>query len=166
MLQHRAKRETLEKANFEGKSATMAHAEYDGGSKCMDDGVAMNEGLLQSSADVDEGEPVEEDEPGFGLGFPGLASATLPAEDMVVPPLNFAMVSDALVLFKACIALRSRSVSMRECYSLCATFVNLSSSQDLLWNQSRHNGLRHRSDGLRLLLMQNRIPVAPIISLV
>lgn len=31
---------------------------------------------------------------GFGLGLPGLASLTLPSQDMVVPPLNYAMVSD------------------------------------------------------------------------
>lgn len=34
----------------------------------------------------------EGDEPGFGLGFPGLAAPSLPYKDMVVPPLNFAMV--------------------------------------------------------------------------
>ncbi|CAB1100477.1 unnamed protein product [Ectocarpus sp. CCAP 1310/34] len=34
-----------------------------------------------------------EEEPGYGLGLPGLASLTLPSDGMVVPPLNFSMVS-------------------------------------------------------------------------
>ena len=49
-------------------------------------------GLIPHSA-ATEGEYPEPD-PGFGLGLPGLASLTLPSEGMVVPPLNFAMVSN------------------------------------------------------------------------
>lgn len=37
-------------------------------------------------------QPRQTMEPGYGLGFGGLASPTLPTEDMAVPPLNFSMV--------------------------------------------------------------------------
>lgn len=49
------------------------------------------EGRILSPDVDDQGD--ETIEPGFGLGLPGLAAPTLPSRNMVVPPLNFAMVS-------------------------------------------------------------------------
>lgn len=42
--------------------------------------------------DEQDGDLLELDQ-GFGLGFLGLAALTLPSQAMVVPPLNYAMVS-------------------------------------------------------------------------
>lgn len=52
--------------------------------------------LLHEEQEQQEGLDDHGDEPeldqGFGLGFLGLAALTLPSQDMVVPPLNYAMV--------------------------------------------------------------------------
>lgn len=72
----------------------MAHAGYAGNSECIEQRVAGEETTPQHKCEAEdkEGETEEEDEPGFGLGLPGLASLTLSSESMVVPPLNFSMV--------------------------------------------------------------------------
>ncbi|CAM9262191.1 unnamed protein product [Sphacelaria rigidula] len=45
--------------------------------------------------DEQDGDLLELDQ-GFGLGFLGLAALTLPSQAMVVPPLNYAMVSEGV----------------------------------------------------------------------
>lgn len=69
----------------------LAHAGYSKGSAFIENVEAVEMTISQNGAAEDE-ENGTYDEPGFGLGLPGLASLALPTEDMVVPPLNFAMV--------------------------------------------------------------------------
>ncbi len=86
----------------------LGHVDFGGSFDCVDQRVAGERTIKQSEADAkarDEsgnlritgadgnGQIAETDDDGFGLGLPGLASLTLPSESMVVPPLNFSMVS-------------------------------------------------------------------------
>lgn len=61
----------------------------------------------------------DEDEPeldqGFGLGFLGLAALTLPSQDMVVPPLNYAMVRTRYFMSLSVVPISPRN---RRCISL------------------------------------------------
>lgn len=68
--------------------AMLNHADDVRSNGCVDEGGAGEQAASQEILE----EQGETDEPGFGLGLPGLASLTLPAEGMVVPPLNFSMV--------------------------------------------------------------------------
>lgn len=72
----------------------MAHVEFARNPECIEQRAAGEETAQQNQSEVHdkEQETEEEDEPGFGLGLPGLASLTLSSEGMVVPPLNFSMV--------------------------------------------------------------------------
>lgn len=92
----------------------LGHADYGGSFDCVEQREVGEKTIKQSEADAkahDEcgnlrtigadgsGQDAEtgredvQDDVGFGLGLPGLASLTLPSETMVVPPLNFSMVS-------------------------------------------------------------------------
>lgn len=70
----------------------LAHAGYSKGSACIENVDSVEIATSQNgSAQAENGDGTH-DEPGVGLGLPGLASLTLPTEHMVVPPLNFSMV--------------------------------------------------------------------------
>lgn len=74
----------------------LAHAGYSKSSVFIENVEAVEIALSQNgAAELEHEENDSYDEPGFGLGLPGLASIALPAEDMVVPPLNFSMVRHA-----------------------------------------------------------------------
>lgn len=68
----------------------------------------------QSGFDQDENDKIDDDEAGFGLGMLGLASPTLPSDDMMVPPLNFSMVRRAELMDFS---------SIFFCYLPCGTTV-------------------------------------------
>lgn len=71
----------------------LAHAGCSKGSACIENVDAVEIATSQNgAAQAEDEEDGTYDEPGFGLGLPGLASLTLPTEHMVVPPLNFSMV--------------------------------------------------------------------------
>lgn len=71
----------------------LAHAGYSKGTACIENVVAVEIATSQNgAAEPEDEEDGTYDEPGFGLGLPGLASLTLPTEHMAVPPLNFSMV--------------------------------------------------------------------------
>lgn len=67
------------------------HAGYDRSSEYGDNSDGAERAIAQGGVEAEDNEQ-SDDGPGVGLGLPGLASLTLPSEDMVVPPLNFAMV--------------------------------------------------------------------------
>lgn len=73
----------------------MARADYTGNAEGNEQRAPGEETApLQNQREADDKarQTEEEDEPGFGLGLPGLASLTLSSDNMVVPPLNFSMV--------------------------------------------------------------------------
>ena len=67
------------------------HVGYDRSSDYVDNSDLMDRVVSQGDAETEDNRQWG-DEPGVGLGLPGLASLTLPSENMVVPPLNFARV--------------------------------------------------------------------------
>lgn len=69
------------------------HAGYDRSSEYGDNSDGVERAIAQRGVEMEDNEQ-SDDEPGVGLGLPGLASFTLPSEDMIVPPLNFAMVGN------------------------------------------------------------------------
>ncbi|CAM9189383.1 unnamed protein product [Ascophyllum nodosum] len=71
------------------------HVGYDRSSDYVDNSDLMDRVVSQGDAETEDNRQWG-DEPGVGLGLPGLASLTLPSENMVVPPLNFARVSDGV----------------------------------------------------------------------
>lgn len=75
------------------------HADYGRTSEFVGQGGVGRELAPQTEMDADDKleNLTAEEEPGYGLGLPGLASLTLPSDGMVVPPLNFSMVSLAVI---------------------------------------------------------------------
>lgn len=75
-------------------SVMMARADYTGNAGGIEQRAPGEESAPRNQCEADNKarQTEEEDEPGFGLGLPGLASLTLSSESMVVPPLNFSMV--------------------------------------------------------------------------
>lgn len=69
----------------------LAHEGYGKNSEGTSHGGVAEKVSSQSGFDQDK----NDDEAGFGLGLLGLASPTLPSDDMMVPPLNFSMVRRA-----------------------------------------------------------------------
>lgn len=84
----------------------LAHEGYGRNSDYTSHGDIVEREASQNGFDQDENDKFNDNGEGFGLGLLGLASPTLPSDDMVVPPLNFSMVrskkgckNDAIVRF-------------------------------------------------------------------
>lgn len=79
--------------HYPSTEVMLAHAGYSKDSVCIENVDAVEIVTSQNgAAQAEDEEDGTYDEPGFGLGLPGLSSLSLPTEHMVVPPLNFSMV--------------------------------------------------------------------------